>query len=515
MRTVTSNEMYEIEGRAIKELGIPEIVLMENAAVKISDLGLKYLKTQDVKKAVIAAGAGNNGGDGLAAARHLLNHGIDVQIIYIGDLTKIKGSAKINFEIAKALNIPIINYVESYNKNEFISVLRSGSLLIDSIFGIGLNREMPVLHQNIIEDINNHAKYIISVDIPSGVCASTGKVFSTAVKANQTISFTLPKIGMILYPGAEQSGECIIEDIGIPGNITDNTKGIRITESTDMKKLMPLRKPVSNKGTYGKLMVIAGSSEMPGACVLACKGAYKSGVGLVNACSTPEVTAVIHQTVFECITTALPHIDGHLCGKSWDRLSSVCDNYTAAVIGPGLGAYPDIDEFIRAVIKNASIPLVIDADALNSIAKAHSPDILKSIKSLSVITPHPGEMSRLTGKNISDILENPIETATLFARQYNVITVLKGARTVIAAPNGQTVINTSGTSALAAAGTGDVLCGIIGAFIAQGQNPFDSAVLGCYIHGRAGAIAADTGSEYSVTASDVITGITTAIRLNS
>jgi len=506
--------MRKIEQIAIEELGIPSITLMENAAIRTVKHCLKALENIKNPKAAIVAGSGNNGGDGFAIARLLHLKGVSTSVFFIGNIdntSNITKDALINISKIKEIGIPIISILSS---SEDLCEIDFGiyDLVVDAIFGTGLARNVEGIIYNIIEKINLEAKYIISVDIPSGLHSDTGRIMGNVVKAAETVTFAFPKTGLYIFPGAEYAGRIHIEDIGIP-NISDKTHIASTTQvltESEAKSLLPLRKQRSNKGDYGKVIVFAGSSEMPGAAALACSAVYAAGGGLVFAYTVPEVSDVLHKWQREIVTRTVPDLNGMYCKKSIENLADEINKASVIIIGPGIGRSAETIEFVHEFFKIAEVPLVIDADALFAIS--NNVEILKSLKKPCVITPHPGEMSRLTGLSVSEILDEILNVAINFSVKYNVVTLLKDAHTVIANPKGEVNINITGNNALAKAGTGDVLTGIIAGFIAQRTDVFNASILGAYYHGRAAEEAVLTKSNYGITSSDILDNIPIVMR---
>jgi len=530
MIAVTSGQMRKLEQLAIKELGIPSIILMENAAIKLAEHCFRFINNLSVvnknAKVLIICGSGNNGGDGTALARHLHIKNIETKVIYTGDLNAAKGDATANLTIIKNLGIPVTQYSNEINIKDDIE---NSDLVVDALLGTGLDRNVEGKYKDVIEAINNYAKYVISVDIPSGVHSDTGRIMGCAVKANETITFTYPKIGLYAYPGAECAGKIYVEDISIPHHSIEriDTEAQILTE-TEANDLLPARAQRSNKGSFGKVLVFAGSNEMPGAAALACSAAYMVGAGLVCAYAVPRVAEVIYHWQREIVTRIVPEKNGMFCKESITShtkeqtgVKNIIEEINQAdviIAGPGIGRSPDVTEFVRELIGITKVPLVLDADALFAVAE--DVNILKKLKAPCVITPHPGEMSRLTGIPVPDILNNTIETAVKFAKEFNVVTLLKDAHTIIANTDGKYNINITGSNALSKAGTGDVLTGMIAGLIAQNaakspaqseakqsaQVPdiFSASVLAAYFHGHAGETAAEKKSCFGVMAADLL-----------
>lgn len=507
MKVLLSEQMKKIEKTAIDSLGIPSLILMENAAVCLCNECIKYLKDKINPCVTIFCGKGNNGGDGLALARLLYVKNINTNIIFVGDNLNATDECKINFNIAKKLNIPIIEIQsDKDNLNKIISLTKHSDLVIDSLIGTGLKKDLNLLYIKLVDIINMHSKYIISADCPTGINSDTGEVKKNAVKANKTVTFYLPKVGNILYPGYEYCNKLIIGDISIPYNLCEQSSiKYNILTDSDIKKLLPERKSNSNKGTYGKSIVFSGSDKMPGACAIVCSAVYKSGGGLVQACTVDKASSIIHNILPEAITNILPAKNGMLCKESFENIKDILNTASVIVLGPGIGVSNDTIDFTELIVKNASVPIIIDADGLNCISE--NINILKNLKAPCIITPHPREMSRLTGLNIDDILNNAIQVSLEFSEKWNLITLLKGSRTIISNPLGDIYINQTGCNAMSKAGTGDCLCGVIAGLCSQNSDLFNCAVLGAYINGKAGEFASQTLSNYGVLARDIINSI--------
>jgi len=542
MKVVSSIQMRKIEQTAIEELGIPSILLMENASIRLAEHCFRLIDEVKNPRVLIAAGAGNNGGDGMALARHLHVKGIETKVIYVGDENSAKGNAAVNLAIIRKFGIPInhctkemIQGTDRLHEIEFD--IKTCDLAVDAMLGTGLDRDVEGSYKYMIETINRYAKCVISVDIPSGVHSDSGQIMGCAVKAAETITFCCPKTGLYAYPGAEFTGKIHVEDISIPHSLIDkiDTEAEILTdrEAADMLPVRFMqrsspRKLRSNKGDFGKVTVFAGSNEMPGAAALACSAAYKVGAGLVRACVLPHVADVINKWQREVVTHNVPEKNGMYIKKCVELSRDGIDNADVIVVGPGIGRSPDVTEFVRELITTVKAPLVLDADALFAVSEDKS--ILKKLKVPCVITPHPGEMSRLTGLSVSEVMSDTIGVAVKFAKEFNLVTLLKDAHTIIANPDGKYFINTTGNSALSKAGTGDVLTGMIAGFIAQNSclkdscYPLDSccskdssdvfavscgevfraSALGAFFHGKAGEVAALKTSCYGIMAEDVI-----------
>ncbi|MDP3028122.1 MAG: NAD(P)H-hydrate dehydratase [Deltaproteobacteria bacterium] len=488
MKLVTASEMREIDRTAIERYGIPGPVFMENAGRGAAETILRAMpELKDGQKVAIFSGPGNNGGDGFVIARWLAERGVLVTVYILTSPEKLKGDALINYKIITHLNIPVIAV---HNDQEWAGyqdqTASENVLFIDAIFGTGLKGEVRGVMATVINWLNGLRKPVWSVDIPSGLDADTGRPLGTAVKADVTITFGLPKIGQIVSPGPEFTGSLKIIDIGIPAKAVEKNEIRRELLGQDICPgwILP-RPPDSHKGTYGHVLIIAGSPGKSGAAILTCLGALRSGAGLVTCGLPKSLNPVFETKVTEAMSEPLPEtIDGTLSTAAYDRIMELIENKKVLAIGPGLSLHPETQALIRRLVAEADIPMVIDADAVRSI-KGYL-HILKESINIRILTPHPGEMGWLVGKKTWEIQENRLSMAEGLSKEYGVYTVLKGAATLIAAPNGETAVNSTGGPALASGGMGDVLTGMIAGFMAQGYNPFRAACLGVFCHGLAG-----------------------------
>ena len=494
--------MKNMDYNAITKYNIPGVDLMERASEAVFKRVITICEENSFKSAVVVCGTGNNGGDGFAVARMLDTYGIEVKIITVGNTEKIKGDALINFERAKQYGIEITSDSGSLNKC---------NLIIDAIFGTGFKGKPREEFAEVIEKINSAQKYVVSIDIPSGINADNGKAEGACVKANETVSFVMAKTGMLLYPAAMYCGKITVTDIGMPTELTENhIAPVCYLTHIEAKMLLPERKADGHKGSFGKVFVLAGSETMMGAAYFASEAAYRTGCGLVYSCVPEEKVTYMQTMLPEAVVKPLKSHIGQFCAESYKDIKKDITSAKAVILGPGIGKGKVVTEFVDTVIRNCDRHLVIDADGLNAIATDIK--MLENIKVPSVITPHVMEMSRLTDLSIEEIKDNLIGCAKAFAKEHNVVVVLKDARTVIAAPDGRAYINLTGNTALSKGGSGDVLTGIIAGLIAQGMEVFEASVLGAYIHGLSGEKAAEKYTQYSVLARDIISFIPESIK---
>lgn len=504
MKLAINSEMKALDQKAIEDYEIQSAVLMENAGVAVA---LEVLTMDANKTVTVVCGTGNNGGDGFVTARHLHNKGVHIKVFVIGNMKDISGDALVNLNILRKMEVAVENIKELNNLVRLEKAAKVSDLTIDAVFGIGFNRELELLHTSVFDILNDNSSYILSVDIPSGVYGNTGSIDKHAIKADKTITFTIPKCGNILYPGSEQNGDLVVRDIGIPRGLVEEMRLKRniITESSVMA-FFPWRSRSSHKGDYGKVNLIAGSTGMTGAAILACKGALRSGIGLLKLYIPESLAMLITHSVPEAITIPLQEVRKGVIGIThFERILEESASANVVAIGPGCGNTTETSELVRRIIQELDKPVVIDADGLNAISR--NSDILLKKKSQVVMTPHPGEMSRLIGISADEINERPIEIARTYASKWDVILVLKGARTIVAAPNGDVFINVTGNSGMATAGSGDVLTGIIAGFIGQGLTPLQACRLGVYVHGRSGDNSANYKGEYGILAGDIVEGL--------
>lgn len=524
--------MKNVDSYSINTLGIPSVVLMERAALSVTEAIESKVKGNIHTDIICVCGRGNNGADGLAVARQLYLKGYNVDVYIINSHASTK-EFDIQLNIIKNLGIECINSPDFYKYG----------VIVDALFGNGLSRELAGEARIVVDTINkcstsvrsqytqnsdnNGNRLVVAVDIPSGISASTGVVMGSAVNADITVTFGFEKIGHILYPAASYCGKIIRKDIGF-AQYPDMTRDIFTYDYSDISDMLPLRKPDGNKGTFGKALVIAGSRLYGGAAVLSSRAAARIGAGLVRTLThISNRTAVITGNM-ECIVDT--YDTDEECGdfvKNTETLVDKCICWADVVcIGPGLSMEESAVKLVRSVSAKKNIKKLYDADALNIIAQykieldgsnddvdyeaggnsgnaSYKDDM--SDKNV-VVTPHIGEMSRLTGLDIAVIKNNPIDTARTYSREHNCVCVLKDARTIVS--DGERVyINMSGNDGMATGGSGDVLSGIITGLMAQGLTTFEASALGVYIHGCAGDEAALSNGKYSMVAGDIIDNI--------
>ena len=476
-----------IDNNSINVCGIPSELLMENAGMRVSDVAMET----GMESFCVLAGKGNNGGDGSVVARHLYCNGKKVTLILLCDESELKGDAKLMYFTAKSSGVKIINGFGDEAK-ECIS---NCEVVVDAIFGIGFSGTASEFYTNVINYVNSLNKYVIAIDVPSGVNASNGNVSGVALRCTKTVTFNVGRLGLCLYPAKEYAGEICVKQISFTPKAVEDAD-IKARE-VEYKRIV--RSNDCHKGSVGKVLVAAGSVGMTGAAYIASQSALKCGSGVVTLCIPQSLNAIMEQKLTEVMTIPVAEVDGTMCAESSRRVVEESAKYDCLVAGCGLGNNENTKAFINEVIENTACPMVIDADGLNCM----DINVLKKAKNNIVITPHLGEMARLTGLGIDYIKSNLCDVARDFAKEYNVAVVLKCATTIVAFPDGKMYINTKGNSGMATAGSGDALAGITGSCIASGIAFEDAVVNGVYLHSAAGDAAAEVLGKEFMSATDI------------
>ncbi len=485
MRVATAEVIRELDRRTIEEAGMPGAVLMENAGRGAARALREHFRgVLQHGPVALVCGPGNNGGDGFVIARTLHEAGVATEVFLLADPQRIRGDARIYWEVLQGLDIPIRGLKDDGISEDTLEQWRGASCIVDAILGTGLVRPVEGLYRKAIEAIGACRRPVFAVDLPSGICADTGRVLGAAVNAVCTATFGLPKRGLYLYPGAAHAGRIVCVDIGIPGRFLEEA-GI-LDEILDGPRGIDglRREPDTHKGTYGHLFVLAGSAGKTGAACLCSGSALRCGAGLVTAGIPRALTPIMEQKLTEVMSLPLPGNDETLSSDALTEIMDFASSVQGLAIGPGMGVNEETERIVRALWVDVDVPMVWDADALTLLAR--NPDLAGRQSAPVVVTPHPGEMGRLLGKPAAWVQTNRLEAAMNCSRQWGVVTVLKGARSLIAAPDGRLRINLTGNPGMAAAGMGDVLTGMIGALLVQGMDAFDAASLAVWLHGAAG-----------------------------
>jgi ADP-dependent NAD(P)H-hydrate dehydratase / NAD(P)H-hydrate epimerase len=502
MRIVNSAQMREADRRTIDDIGIPSLVLMENAGRQVvAAMEAMYADLGDRQVAVLC-GRGNNGGDGFVVARTLAQRGVDVSVFLIGRVSEVRGDARVNLEILGRLGLTVVEVADSQAWELHFSEVSDCTLIVDAIFGTGLNAPVSGFIESVIADVNASGIPVVAIDLPSGLSADAPEPIGPSIEAGLTVTLAAPKLPLVLPPAETRAGDIVIADIGIPGEVLDNVEGPRIDLLTrgGMRELVTPRQADTHKGDYGRVLVVAGSPGKTGAAHLAAVGALRSGAGLVTIATASSCLPIVAAMGAEYMTEPLDEKPDGLDPDGLDRLLELARDVIA--IGPGLGAAPSTREFIRQLVDRATMPLVVDADGLN--AFADDPDRLNGREGRHVIiTPHPGEMARLVGMSTDEVQASRLEIARNFAVAHRLFVVLKGHRTLIATPDEKVFINPTGNPGMATGGSGDVLTGMIAAWLAQLLDAEAACKLAVYLHGLAGDLAEDDEGEVAMTSADV------------
>lgn len=493
MRIGTSSISKNIDKYYIEKIGMPGIVLMENAALKVLshiDLSRNYY--------VIICGTGNNGGDGLAVARHLKVMGKNVKVFLISENKKLSEDCRINYEIFKNIGGDI-SLVDNFNKLDKVKDgVAKADIIIDAILGTGISRELSELYLCVIRLVNESNSDIISIDVPSGMNSDTGEIYGDCIRAHKTVTFQLYKLGFITWGSDTYTGEVIVEDIGIPLDIIKKYHNeMFMTEREQICEVIPSRKSYGFKGDYGRVLVISGSVGLSGAAYITTESIVKCGAGLVTLCTPKELQPILSEKLVEAMTVSF---------DDTEKLEELIKKSSVIAFGPGLGNTGNTLKLLNKVLLNAKCPLVIDADGINVLKD--NIGFLKNYNYPVIITPHIGEIERICSYTKEYIIKNRVSVAKEIAKANGIIVLLKGYNTVIT-DGEKTYINPTGNSAMASGGMGDCLTGIIAGLIAQGIDPFKAVYSGAYIHGYIGEkLSKDS---YTVIARDVIDYLPKAI----
>jgi hydroxyethylthiazole kinase-like uncharacterized protein yjeF len=505
MRVLNAAQMRDADRQTIDEIGIPSMVLMENAGRQVvAALEAAYDDLADRHVAVLC-GPGNNGGDGFVVARTLHQRGIDVSIFVIATMAAIKGDARLNLEILGRLGLTVVEISDEQAWDLHFSEISQCELIIDAIFGTGLRSALTGMLETVAADVNASGIAVVAVDLPTGLSADRAEAIGECIRAAMTVTLAAPKLPLVLPPSESLAGSIVVADIGIPPEVLDNLPGPRLELLTreGMREILQPRESDSHKGDYGHVLVIAGSRGKTGAAHLAAIGALRSGAGLVSIATPRGAQPIVAAMGAEYMTVPLDeNAEGTVAAGA---LETVLDlEQDVIVAGPGLGLGPDVTVFVQELVAQSQGPLVLDADALNALAS--DPDRLQNGGEGSraiVITPHPGEMARLANTSVDEVQASRLDVARDFAVQHQIYVVLKGYRTLIATPDGKVFINPLGNPGMATGGTGDVLAGVLAAWLAQLLDAEAACKIAVYLHALAGDLAEADEGEVAMTAGDL------------
>ena len=511
MRILSAEQMREADRRTIEDLGIPSLVLMENAGRQVVAAMEAFFQDLAERQIAIICGKGNNGGDGFVVARTLHQRGIEVSVFVVGRVADIKGDARLNIEILGRLGVTVVEITDEGQWELHFSEISDHDLIVDALFGTGLKSALSGMYETVIADINGSGIPVVSIDVPSGMSADTHDLIGDCIDATVTVTLGAPKLPLILPPAEEKSGEVVIADIGIPAGIIDALDGPRVELLTreQIRALISPRAADVHKGDFGRVLIVAGSRGKTGAAILAAQGALKSGAGLVTIATPRSVLPIVASHAPEYMTEPLEEtVDGTVHFAAAEYVLSLAADVIA--VGPGLGRGEGVATFARELLDKSETPIVLDADALN--AFADDPTALVGREGRDVIiTPHPGEMARLVGCTIDDVQADRLGVAREFATAHKLYVVLKGYRSLIATPDGKMFVNPTGSPGMASGGTGDVLTGMLAAWLAQLLDAEAACRLAVYLHGAAGELADADQGEVSMTAVDLVQQISEAV----
>ena len=504
MRVSRVEEMRAMDATAIERYGILDQLLMENAGHASYEVIRRKIGLHPHKFLVIS-GSGNNGGDGLVVARKLYSNGAHVRVLLAGNPEKFKGSALLNYEIAKKIDIPMETVTSAEQAAPFIE---QSDVIIDAIFGTGLDREVGGKYRGIIELINQSGKKVISIDIPSGINGNTGQVMGIAVRAVHTITFGLPKLGNLLYPGFEYNGHLHVTHISFPPAIYENDQ-VKVAINT--LPPLPERPGDTHKGSAGKVLFVAGAANYLGAPYFSAEAFLKAGGGLSYLATPRSVAPFIANKGSEIVLQPMQPTDaGTLSLENLDKILALAEEMRLVVLGPGVSLHEESQELIRRLAKELEKPILIDGDGLTAVSEDLT--VIQFRNQPTILTPHPGEMAKLTGKSIREIESNRVPILQETCKKLNAIIVLKGAHSLIGLPDGHVFINLSGNAGMATAGSGDVLTGTIAAMFALFKDAALATRMGVFLHGLAGDLAAGEIGQDGLVAGDILQHLPEAIR---
>ncbi|MGE0394002.1 MAG: NAD(P)H-hydrate dehydratase [Vicinamibacterales bacterium] len=512
MRVLTAAQMREADQATIEDIGIPEIVLMENAGRQVvSAMEATFASALEGRVAVLS-GTGNNGGDGFVVARTLLQRGVDVAVFVVGPIASVKGAARTNLEILGRLGVNAVEIDDEQTWDLHFSEIAQCRLIVDGLFGTGLSRPLSGMLETVVADVNTAGIPIVAIDLPSGLLADTPHLPGACIDASMTVTLAAPKLPLVLPPGEMHAGDVVVADIGIPSDVIARVDGpvVELLTHEEVRALVDPRAPDAHKGDFGRLLIVAGSRGMTGAAFLAGMGALRSGAGRVTVATPASVQPVVASMAPEYMTLPLAENGaGEITDEALDAVLAVPADVVAC--GPGLGRGPGAAAFVRGLLERCGAPLVLDADALAVLGD--DTEVLTGRDDRPVvITPHPGEMARLTGLSVDEVQVNRLQVALGLAESRQIYVVLKGYRTVVAAPDGRVAINPTGNAGMATGGTGDVLTGVIAAWLAQLLDAERACRLGVFLHGAAGDLAEAEDGQSALVASDLLQALGPALR---
>ena len=504
MKILTSKQMRDIDRTAIEELGIPGLVLMENAGLRVvRALRAKFPRLEG-ERVVVVAGKGNNGGDGFVVARHLFNAGGRPEVVLLAKADEVGGDAAVNLAVARRMGVPVTEAADAAEWAKARPKVARATVVVDALFGTGLVKPLEGFYAAAVADINRSAAFKLSVDIPSGLSSDTFETIGPSVAADLTVTLAAPKIAHVFSPAADRVGELVVAPIGIPPALFDRPDlALELVEEERLRPFFAPRKRDTHKGSYGHLLVVAGSVGKSGAAALAGRAALRMGAGLVTVATAAGVLPSVARSMAELMTEPLAETpERTVAAAALGRAAALLKGKSAVLVGPGLSTHPSTAEFVLGLLPKIKVPCVVDADGLNIVAGRL--EVLGRMAGPVVLTPHPGEFARLTGRSAEEVLRRRLELAPEFAVKNKVLVVLKSHRTLVAAPDGRVFVNPTGNPGMATGGTGDVLGGMIASQLAQEKDALGAVLSAVFAHGLAGDVAADRLGEKALVAGDLI-----------
>jgi ADP-dependent NAD(P)H-hydrate dehydratase / NAD(P)H-hydrate epimerase len=511
MIVVTAEQMREMDRLTIHKYGTPSLTLMERAGAGVVKAILECFAKSVSKGVLIVAGKGNNGGDGFVVGRLLREQGVSCAIALLANPNEISRDAAHNLERYLTGGGKVVG-IDADHLGLLKDSVAGKGLLVDALLGTGTNNEIRGMYADAIRAMNGSGLPIVAIDIPSGLDADKGTPLGVCVQAAMTVALGYPKLGQVIYPAVEYVGELVVADIGIePAAVSEVARAAELLNPQQVRSLVPVRKPDSHKGTYGHVVVIAGSRGKTGAAILASRACMRGGAGLTTLAAPRSLNNVFAGALIEVMTEPLRDtVEEEIESLTDDEWRRLLEHKTVALFGPGIGVTNSTRNNLRWLLRHLALPWVIDADGLNNLAL--DLDRLRKAKTAPILTPHPGEMGRLIGKDASSVNKDRVGVAHTFATEHGCYVVLKGARSVLATPAGKVFINPTGNPGMASGGMGDVLAGILAALLAQGLSPEEAMKLGVYLHGFvADRICSERGM-LGMIASDIIDGLPAGFR---
>jgi hydroxyethylthiazole kinase-like uncharacterized protein yjeF len=509
----TAEEMRRADRLATERYGVPSLLLMENAGRGAVDALERVLGPVARRRIAVVCGKGNNGGDGFVVARHLLGRGARVSTWLVGRAGEVQGDARVNLDALQRAGEGVAEAADPAGEafGRLRATLADADIVVDALLGTGVRGPATGAIAAAIEAINAADRLVCALDMPSGLPSDGEAVAGSVVRARVTVTFGLPKLGLALPAGSVHAGRVEIADLGIPRAWLAEGVPTALLEAADVRAVLPLRPVDAHKGTYGHLLVVAGSVGRTGAAVLTCLGALRAGTGLVTCATPSSQQPVVAARLSEAMTELLPETASRtLSAKAVERVLELLSRMDAVALGPGVGLDPETQAAVQILVRDVERPMVVDADALTALAGR--PGICRDAPAPRLLTPHPGEAARLLGCGVPEVQADRIASARRLAAESGAIVALKGARTVVAGPDGRVALNPTGNPGMATGGTGDVLTGVAGGLLAQGVTPSAALSAAVYLHGLAGDLAAESRGEVGLVAGDVADAIPAAIR---